>query len=65
MLTHRVGASSRAEGANMTAYLAVCAQLPKQAHYAEKDKGLAEPANATLSLSPAMAQWRGTTGVAL
>ena len=66
MLTHRVGAASRAGGANMAAYLAAGAQPPAQEHnaaiyYAGQDKGLAEPANATLSpeLSPAMAQRLG------
>ena len=66
MLTHRVGAASRAGGANMAAYLAAGTQQPAQEHnaaiyYAGQDKGLAEPANATLSpeLSPAMAQRLG------
>ena len=47
----------------MAAYLAAGARQPVQEHnaaiyYAAQDKGLAEPANATLSpdLSPAMAQ---------
>src|SRR4029077_1796489 len=66
MLTHRVGAASRAGGANMAAYLAAGAQQPAQdqnaaVYYAGQDKGRAEPANATLSpdLSPAMAQRLG------
>jgi hypothetical protein len=66
MLTHRVGAASRAGGANMAAYLAAGAQQPVQEHnaaiyYTGQDKGLAEPANAILSpdLSPVMAQRLG------